>query len=120
MLCYLSHDFLYCPEEYMASRWITCTPARTQDRDVDRNFPWSTFVGGRSVSLTDARIKRLKPRNSRYLVTDGRGLCLEVLPSGRLSCLYRYSWHGKPEKVAIGHYPEMSLKTARTERDKLA
>ena len=72
------------------------------------------------MTLTDTGIKRLKPKHSRYLVTDGRGLSLEVLPSGRLSWLYRYSLRGKPEKVAIGHYPEMSLKTARSERDKLA
>jgi integrase len=72
------------------------------------------------MALTDTAIKALRPRQSRYLVTDGRGLCLEVLPTGRLSWLYRYRFNGKPEKVAIGHYPELSLKAARTERDKLA
>lgn len=72
------------------------------------------------MALTDTAIKALKPRGFRYLVTDGRGLCLEVLPSGRLSWLYRYRFNSKPEKVAIGHYPELSLKAARGARDKLA
>jgi len=72
------------------------------------------------MPLTDRGIKALKPREIRYLVTDGRGLCLEVLPSGKLSWLFRYRFNGKPEKVAIGHYPDMSLKTARSERDRLA
>lgn len=70
--------------------------------------------------LTDIAIKALKPRQVRYLVTDGRGLCLEVLPSGKLSWLYRYRLNGRPEKVAVGRYPDMSLKAARIERDKLA
>jgi hypothetical protein len=34
------------------------------------------------IMLTDAAIKALKPRQVQYLVTDGRGLCLEVLASG--------------------------------------
>lgn len=72
------------------------------------------------MALTDTGIRALKPKQTRYLVTDGRGLCLEVLPSGRFSWLYRYRFNGKPEKVAIGHYPETSLKGARSERDKLA
>lgn len=72
------------------------------------------------MGLTDAGIKALKARATRYLVTDGRGLCLEVLPSEKLSWLYRYRFSGKPEKVAFGRYPEMSLKVARGERDKLA
>lgn len=72
------------------------------------------------MALTDTVIRALKPKQMRYLVTDGRGLCLEVLPSGRLSWLYRYRFSGSPEKVAIGHYPELSLKAARGERDRLA
>gem|GEM_PF-2206640 len=40
------------------------------------------------MPLTDTLIRALKPRQSRYLVTDGRGLCLEVLPSGKFSWLF--------------------------------
>lgn len=68
------------------------------------------------MALTDTVIRALKPKQMRYLVTDGRGLCLEVMPSGKLSWLFS----GSPEKVAIGHYPELSLKAARGERDRLA
>jgi hypothetical protein len=71
------------------------------------------------MPLTDVSIKALKPREVRYLVTDSRGLCLEVLPSGKLSWLYRYRFRGKPEKVAFGRYPDMRLKSARQQRDKL-
>jgi integrase len=72
------------------------------------------------MALTDKGIRALKPKNTRYVVADGRGLCLEVLPSGKLSWLYRYRVKGRPEKVAIGRYPDLSLKEARNERDTLA
>src|SRR6266849_10297487 len=72
------------------------------------------------MKLTDTAIKALQPKQVRYLVTDGRGLCLEIRPSGKRSWLYRYRFNGKPEKMTIGRYPDMSLKLARAERDKLA
>jgi integrase len=72
------------------------------------------------VALTDTGIRALKARRARYLVTDGRGLCLEVLPSGRFSWLYRYRFKGRPEKMWLGRYPDLSLKMARCERDKQA
>jgi integrase len=72
------------------------------------------------VALTDTGIRALKPKQARYLLTDGRGLCLEVLPSGKFSWLFRYRIKGRPEKVALGRYPDLSLKAARGERDKQA
>ena len=72
------------------------------------------------MALTDTSIRALRPRRARYIVTDGRGLCLEVLPSGKLSWLFRYRFKGRPEKVSLGRYPDLSLKAARSERDKQA
>lgn len=72
------------------------------------------------MALTDTSIRALKPRRARYLVTDGRRLCLEVLPSGKASWLFRYRFKGRPPKVSLGRYPDLSLKAARCERDKQA
>jgi integrase len=72
------------------------------------------------MALTDAQIKALKPKASRYLVTDGRGLSLDVLPSGKMSWLYRYRLNGAYEKVTLGRYPDLTLKGARVKRDDLA
>jgi integrase len=72
------------------------------------------------MALTDSGIRALKPREKRYVVTDGRGLCLEVLPTGKLTWLYRYRLKGKSEKVVIARYPDLSLKAARNKRDTLA
>lgn len=72
------------------------------------------------MALTDRGIRSLEPKGTRYLVTDERGLCLEVLPSGKRSWVFRYRFKGRPEKVSLGRYPDLSLKAARTERDKQA
>ncbi len=72
------------------------------------------------MQLTDVAIKALKPREIRFYVSDGRGLYLEIFPTGRRAWRYRYRLNGKAEKVAIGKYPELTLKAARQKRDELA
>ena len=72
------------------------------------------------MPLTDVQIRVFKPRKTRYLKTDGRGLSLDILPSGIRSWIYRYRTNGKQEKVDLGHYPDVSLAAARKERDRLA
>jgi integrase len=72
------------------------------------------------MALTDAGIKALKPKATRYMVSDGRGLSLDVLPSGKMSWLYRYSMDGARGKVALGGYPDLTLRKAREKRDELA
>ena len=73
------------------------------------------------MALTDATIRALKPRPGiRYSKADTGGLLLDITPGGVRSWLYRYRLNGKREKVVIGRYPDVSLKEARAERDKLA
>lgn len=54
------------------------------------------------------------------MVSDGRGLSLDVLPSGKMSWLYRYRLDGKYGKASLGRYPDLTLKAARAKRDELA
>lgn len=73
------------------------------------------------MALTDAQIKKLKPKaGRRFSKADGGGLLLDITPGGVRSWLFRYRLKGKREKVVIGRYPDVSLKNARAERDKLA
>ncbi|MES2219417.1 MAG: integrase arm-type DNA-binding domain-containing protein [Acidobacteriota bacterium] len=72
------------------------------------------------MALTDMQIKALKPTASRYLVSDGRGLSLDILPSAVMTWTYRYRRNGKQLKVTLGRYPDLSLKAARVKRDDLA
>lgn len=72
------------------------------------------------MPLTELQIKALKPQQIRYAVSDGRGLALEVMPTGAASWRYRYQFKGKTEKVSLGKYPLVSLRAARSKRDELA
>lgn len=72
--------------------------------------------------LTDLKIKALKAEAKRRSVHDfGRpGLWIEIFPSGTKVWRFRYHLNGKPEKVTIGKYPQVSLGAARQKRDELA
>ena len=72
------------------------------------------------MSLTVIEINNLRPTLQRYTVRDGRGLFLEITPNGSMSWIFRYRLNGKQEKIKIGPYPELELKKARENRDKLA
>lgn len=72
------------------------------------------------MPLTDVQIKRLGLREDRYTLSDGRGLALEVMPTGAKSWRFRYQFKGKTEKITLGQYPLLSLKEARTKRDECA
>ena len=65
-----------------------------------------------SKKLTDARIKALRPRKSRYEVWDGRGFGLRVAPSGRKSFVFVYHFNGRPRRMTLGTYPALSLADA--------
>ncbi|MCD9007173.1 tyrosine-type recombinase/integrase [Luteimonas sp. XNQY3] len=72
------------------------------------------------MSLTGTALKALKPRDASYIVSDDRGLYVEVLPSGSIVWRYRYRLSGKREKLTLGKYPALTLKNARLKRDEAA
>jgi hypothetical protein len=72
------------------------------------------------MPLTGVEIKNLRPEEKRYIRSDGRGLAIEVMPTGAASWRYRYQFRGKTEKVSIGPYSLVSLKEARHKRDEQA
>ena len=72
------------------------------------------------MSLTDTALKALKPKDAAYIVSDDRGLYVEVLPSGSIVWRYRYRLDGKREKLTLGKYPALTLKNARLKRDEAA
>jgi len=64
-------------------------------------------------ALTNTTIRNLKARATAYQVADEKGLALEVRPGGQKAWLYRYRLFGRPEKLSLGAYPEVSLAEAR-------
>lgn len=67
------------------------------------------------MALTELTIKQSKPKEKKYRLADGGGLCLEVMPIGakywRLR--YRHPQTKKDRELAIGVYPNVGLKEAR-------
>jgi len=70
------------------------------------------------MALTDTAIKNAKSREKPYKMGDSLGLFLLVQPSGGKLWRLKYRRDGKEQKLALGAYPEVSLKDARERRDK--
>lgn len=71
--------------------------------------------------LSAVRVRDAKPREKPYKLFDQRGLYLLVTPSadqyqGRL-WRFRYRINGSEKVLALGLYPDVSLKRAREKRD---
>lgn len=68
--------------------------------------------------LTDTKVKQAKPRDKDYKLADEKGLFLLVKKNGAKYWRVKYRFAGKEKMLALGVYPEVSLKEARNGRDK--
>jgi integrase len=75
---------------------------------------------GGVMALTDTALKALKPKQKPYVVSDDRGLYVEVFPTGGVVWRFRYRLNGRREKLTLGKYPALTLKNARLKRDEAA
>ena len=71
------------------------------------------------MALTDIMIKKTKPQDKVFFLSDGRGLMLEIRPSGGKSWIARLRLNGKEKRKVIGQYPDVSIAEAREEFLKL-
>lgn len=69
------------------------------------------------MALSDLAIKTAKPGAKPIRLSDSGGLYLEVAPSGGKLWRLKYRFNGKEKRLALGKYPEVSLKDARERRD---
>ena len=69
--------------------------------------------------LNDAAIKNAKPKSKTDKLKDGGGLFLYVEPNGSKRWRYRFQFEGKEQLLSLGVYPDVTLKEARLERDRL-
>ena len=67
--------------------------------------------------LTDQKIRALKTKDKQYKVSDEKGLYLLVKPNAGKYWRLKYRLLGKEKNLAIGVYPDVSLKQARLARD---
>lgn len=67
--------------------------------------------------LTNNEVKNATACEKPYKLNDGAGLYVLVTPAGGKLWNYRYTIDGKEKKLAIGQYPDVTLKAARDARD---
>ena len=70
----------------------------------------------RKVRLTDARIARLKPGGTEYIVKDSRtgGLGVRIRPSGHRSFVWHGTVNGKVVRTTVGSTALMTMEEARS------
>jgi len=65
------------------------------------------------MTLSDLQLKKMTPKMTKFEVSDGKGLSIQVLPAGTKSWIFRYMIDGKARRMTIGRYPTVSLADAR-------
>ena len=68
-------------------------------------------------TLTDLAIRAAKPASKALKLFDGGGLYLFVPPEGGRLWRLKYRFDGAEKLMALGKFPEFSLKQARSARD---
>jgi integrase len=70
------------------------------------------------MPLTATEVKEAKPQDKPRKLADGGGLHLLIQPNGRKYWRYKYRYARKEKLLALGVYPEVSLKAARQAHQK--
>lgn len=69
------------------------------------------------MPLTDTAIRKAKPKDKTYKLSDGGGLYLEIALSGSKLWRMKYRYAGKEKRLSFGSYPTVGLADARQCRD---
>lgn len=75
------------------------------------------WIGGYVMALTDTKVKTARPAEKDYKIYDEKGLFLLVKINGSKYWRFKYMWDGRERLLALGVYPEITLKRARELRD---
>ena len=69
------------------------------------------------MKLNDIKCKTAVPAEKPYKLSDGGGMFLDVRPNGSKYWRLKYRIKGREKLLALGVYPQVSLKEARKKRD---
>ncbi len=69
------------------------------------------------LPLTFRQVLTAEPKSRDYRLSDGQNLYLQVSKSGRKYWRMKYRYEGREKMLALGVFPEVSLKAARLARD---
>jgi hypothetical protein len=67
--------------------------------------------------LTKLLIDNTKPDTKPRRLADGRGMYLEVAPTGGKWWRFKYRFDGKERRISLGVYPDVGLAEARDRRE---
>ena len=70
------------------------------------------------MPLTDTQVRALKPRDKKKKFSDGGGLYVEVLPSGRKTFRLTYRQDGRQRDIRLGTFGRLRLAEARALRER--
>lgn len=70
------------------------------------------------MPLSDTTCKNAKPKDKLYKLADEKGMFLLIKTNGSKYFRLKYRFAGKEKVLALGVYPETTLKEAREERDR--
>ena len=65
------------------------------------------------MKLNNKKCENTKPSNRIQKLADGQGLYLQIMPNGSKYWRYSYRYNNRQKTLALGVYPETSLKEAR-------
>jgi len=71
-----------------------------------------------SKTLTDIAARNAKAKDKPYKLAAGGGLYLEIMVNGSKYWRMKYRFAGREKRLAVGVYPEVTLKEATSARDK--
>lgn len=71
------------------------------------------------MSLSDSKIRNLKPSAKPFKASDSHGLYLLINPGGSRLWYLKYRFNQKESRIALGTYPQASLSDAYQQRDSI-
>jgi len=69
------------------------------------------------MALSDTTCKNVKPKEKPFKLADEKGMFLLINTNGSKYFRFKYRFAGKEKTLALGVYPDTSLKSAREKRD---
>jgi integrase len=69
------------------------------------------------MSLSDTTCKNVKPKEKPFKLADEKSMFLLINTNGSKYFRFKYRFAGKEKTLALGVYPDTSLKSAREKRD---
>jgi hypothetical protein len=67
--------------------------------------------------LTRLEVENARPKDKPYRLFDGRGMYLEISPSGGRYWRLKYRFEGRENRISLGVYPDVGIKEARERCD---